>query len=64
MSPVSTTLSQDSSFETFIEEEAHFMLTIDATKVLEWVQDTFSPEEVFEEAELEEWASKNGWIKE
>jgi hypothetical protein len=30
----------------------------------EWIQNEFSPDELFSEAELEEWAKDNGFIHE
>jgi hypothetical protein len=37
---------------------------LDASIVVEWVAETFSPEEVFSSEELELWAKDHGFVKE
>ncbi len=37
---------------------------LDSSWVLEWVENTFSPQDVFEADVLERWARDNGYIKE
>ena len=32
-------------------------------EAIEWIKDHMSPEDVFDESELSEWAHKNGWEK-
>lgn len=34
-----------------------------ATTVLDWVEEWFAPEEVFDDDALEEWANRNGYVK-
>jgi hypothetical protein len=33
------------------------------TEVIDFVISTFSPEEIYDEADLEDWAESNGWVK-
>jgi hypothetical protein len=34
----------------------------DYSWVLEWVSDHFSPDQVFSQSDLREWAEDNGWL--
>lgn len=36
---------------------------LDLETLLEIVQESFTPDEVFDVSQLEEWASENGWKK-
>jgi len=37
---------------------------VDADVLIEIIQECFTPSEVFSEAQLEEWAENNGFVKE
>lgn len=37
---------------------------IDDEAIIEYCKDNFSPDEVFPESELEDWAERNGYVKE
>lgn len=53
-----TTYTQDKKF---INEVIGDSLLEDA---IDWISHNLSPEEVFEEAELENWARQNGFVEE
>ena len=57
----STTGSQDTSAEHMLKKNVEFR--VDSYNLVVWVQENFTPEDVFEEDELETWAKKNGWAK-
>lgn len=60
---ISTNSNQDKEFTRLLRENLGFE-QIDATFVVEWVSDTFAPEEVFSNEELADWATAHGYIKE
>ena len=76
MSKIHRDASSSSADKSFVKEFLHplmddVMIDIertferDATEtVLDWVEDNFSPDEVFEKDALDEWAEKNGYTKE
>lgn len=37
------------------------IVEIDLDGLIDWVETHLSPEEVFEQEELDEWAAENGW---
>jgi len=39
-------------------------IDITGDTILDWIAGQFSPEEVFDESDLENWASQNGFVKE
>ena len=58
----STTGSQDTSAEHMLKKNVEFR--VDSYNLVAWVQENFSPEDVFPEDELETWAKGKGWVKE
>lgn len=56
-----TTPQQDRALEAYLAQKEAVELTIDAASVLEWVRDTFSPEDVFSHDTLERWALNFGY---
>ncbi len=58
-----TTHTQDVSLTQLIEQEIAIQ-TIDAGIILDWVTDNFQPGDIFEIAELSEWAIDNGFVEE
>jgi hypothetical protein len=58
----SSTGSQDSSAEKMIKE--HIDIRFDAYHLVLWVSENFSPEDVFDDRYLSDWAEENGYVKE
>lgn len=59
MSTRATTHDEDRELGELLRKEVGF--EIDAGCILEWVEDSFAPEEVFDVAALGEWAVNNGY---
>lgn len=59
---MSTTRQQDKEFQSAIENEVH--TTIDQTILevsIEWIKENLSPEDVFDDKQLGEWAENNNY---
>jgi len=39
------------------------LVTVDLEAILYWISDTLTPEQVFEPADLVDWAQRNGWTQ-
>jgi hypothetical protein len=52
--------------EAFVEDEILEPMRemISLTNVLVWIKDNLSPEDVFDDVDLETWAEENGFVKE
>lgn len=58
-SQVATTLQQD---QKFIDEVINIPDDL-LEKSIDWISDNLSPEEVFSEKQLNEWAERNGFVE-
>ena len=56
-----TTARQDKEFLDLILGD--LFRGFDAVVVLEWVAHNFSPEDVFDETDLNDWAERNNYVK-
>ena len=59
--PRSTTTRQDAEFVDILM--GSMKIEFDARRAVEWVADTFSPGDVFDDKALTEWALENGFTK-
>lgn len=59
-----TTNRQDQELAEYLEAKRALTvdLTIDASAILQWVRDTFGPEDVFSDETLERWATSFGYV--
>lgn len=61
---ITTRFIDDNALAELISTKASFQVnTIDASDVLEWVNETFDPEDVFDEDKLAAWAENNDYFK-
>ena len=58
-----TTPKQDRALEERLRKMEAIGLTIDVTVVLQWIRDTFGPEDVFSCDTLEGWAENYGYVE-
>lgn len=67
--PVSTSERQDRSFlrlaaeKVDIDDLVETILGRDASWVIQWASEEFSPEEIFDNDILDEWATSHGYTK-
>ena len=62
--PQNTTESQDKALQAIIAKNGTFsVVTLDGSRILEWVASEFLPDEVFSESALHEWAKQAGFVK-
>lgn len=59
-----TTVAQDKDLAILLQDQAEISIDIDATYLLEWVRDNFTPDQVFDDDKLERWAEDNDYFKE
>ncbi len=55
-----TTSREDDTMATHIGG----VIRLDAADILEFIQDNYQPEEVYDKGELDAWAEANGYVKE
>ena len=55
-----TSTHEDADVEKFVADE---FLSIDCGTLLQYIQDNFNPDEIFDKGELDEWAEENGYVK-
>lgn len=56
--------TDDEDAARMLKDTLQLEFSMDAMNLVRWVRDTFYPEDVFPEDELETWAKDNGWVKE
>lgn len=61
--PIQTNYSQDQAMAKEIEEIVDISISLDATKVLDYVRENYKPEEVFDIDQLEDWAESNDYVR-
>jgi len=59
----STSSREDEQIGEFLKENMSIDFG-DMTKLLEFIQEAFLPEDIFDEGELDIWALENGYVKE
>lgn len=57
-----STYQEDSKFSSKLKDWLN--LDVNVGYVLEYIQQNFYPWDIFEDDELDEWAEKNGYVKE
>ncbi len=57
---MSTTGRQDRQFDLHMKDD----LTLRLESALEWIKENLTPEQVFDQDELEDWARSNGFVEE
>lgn len=55
-----TTTAMDANFEALVKERIDLG---DASWVLDWINENFTPEDVFDRDTLDKWASDNDWTR-
>jgi len=58
-----TTPAQDRALMERLAQREAVDITIDTTAILQWIRDTFSPEDVFSYQILEMWAENYGYVE-
>lgn len=58
-----TTVAQDKDLASLLEDEATISIDIDATCILDWINENFEPDQVFDIHKLAAWAVENGYEK-
>lgn len=57
---MSTTRRQGDQFDAHMKDG----LKLELESALEWIKENLTPEQVFDQDELEEWATSNGFVEE
>lgn len=63
MAITATTVAQDKDLAILLRDQAEISIDIDATYILEWINENFEPDQVFDIHKLAAWAVENGYEK-
>jgi hypothetical protein len=59
-----TTSIEDKDFSKWVQKSAILEFELDLSYVLGFIQSNYSPEDIYDHGELDDWAEANGYVKE